>query len=421
MRRVQLACSRPSARCRAEILFYRRHLFTESTFAGISNPETMVFDPSGNLFVGNGKANSIKKITPSGIKTTFATDLDVDGMAVDAFGSLFVSRKSESSNASDGVILKFTPDGRSSVFVSNISHPKGLAFDSLGNLYLAYPDRDSILKFTPNGKQTTFVSGLGHPFRLAFDLFGNLFATDPAANSIFEISPSGVVITFFVSTSTTAGVKDLAFDSNGNLFVTFGDSVVEFVSVEGVLDPVPITIASVPGGAGGIAIEPPTTTNLSTRVSVQGTAIIADFNGDGHRDFVVRNPATRQTAIWYLNNNVRIGGVLGPTLPAGWGLRGAADFNSDSHPDYGLFNSATRQTAIWDLSGPMFIGGALGPSSPSGWALVATADFNGDGKPDYLLYNAATRQTAIWYLNNNVFISGVLGPTLPAGWSLVGP
>jgi plastocyanin len=151
------------------------------------------------------------------------------------------------------------------------------------------------------------------------------------------------------------------------------------------------------------------------------TAIVADFNGDGHRDFVVRNPATRQTAIWYLNNNVLISGVLGPTLPAGWGLRGAADFNSDSHPDYGLFNSATRQTAIWDLSGPMFIGGALGPSPPSGWALVATADFNGDGKPDYVLYNAATRQTAIWYLNNNVFISGVLGPTLPAGWSLVGP
>ena len=90
-------------------------------------------------------------------------------MAVDAFGNLFVSRKSESSNASDGVILKFTPDGRSSVFVSNISHPKGLAFDSLGNLYLAYPDRNSILKFTPDGKRTTFASGLRNPLRLAFE------------------------------------------------------------------------------------------------------------------------------------------------------------------------------------------------------------------------------------------------------------
>ena len=87
-------------------------IFTETTFATISNPETMVFDSSGNLFVANGKANEIKKIAPSGVKTTIATDLDVDGMAVDASGNLFVSRKSENTNASDGVILKFTPDGR---------------------------------------------------------------------------------------------------------------------------------------------------------------------------------------------------------------------------------------------------------------------------------------------------------------------
>src|SRR5207248_1428771 len=146
-----------------------------------------------------------------------------------------------------------------------------------------------------------------------------------------------------------------------------------------------------------------------------GTAIVADFNGDGHRDFVVRNPATRPTAISPPNNTVLISGVLGATPPAGCGLRGAPHFNRNSQPDYALFNSATRQTAIWYLSGSTFISGALGPTPPSGWALVATADFNGDGKPDYLLYNAATRQTAIWYLNNNVFISGVLGPTLPAG------
>ena len=66
--------------------------FTENTFATISEPETMVFDSSGNLFISNGKANAIKKITPLGVKTTFATDLDVDGMAVDASGNLFVSR-----------------------------------------------------------------------------------------------------------------------------------------------------------------------------------------------------------------------------------------------------------------------------------------------------------------------------------------
>jgi hypothetical protein len=119
-------------------------IFTESTFTSLDAPETMVFDSSGNLFISNGKADSIKKITPFGVKTTFATDLDVDGMAVDAFGNLFVSRKSESSNASDGVILKFTPDGRSSVFVSNISHPKGLA--SGGQLFAEFANPSTLLR-----------------------------------------------------------------------------------------------------------------------------------------------------------------------------------------------------------------------------------------------------------------------------------
>jgi hypothetical protein len=265
-------------------------IFTENTFANISNPETMVFDSSGNLFISNGNADSIKKITPLGVKTTFATDLDVDGMAADAFGNLFVSRKSESSNASDGVILKFTPDGKNSVFASNVSHPKGLAFDSLGNLYLAYPDHNSILKFTPNGQRVTFASGIGHPYRLAFDASGNLFVTDPTANSIFEISPSGVVSTLATNTSTTQHLNDLAFDSNGNLFVTFGSSVVEFLS-DGGLESVPITVAAVPGGAGGIAIEPPATTNLSTRMSVQAG------NGVAIAGFIISGPNPKQVLL----------------------------------------------------------------------------------------------------------------------------
>jgi hypothetical protein len=198
--------------------------------------------------------------------------------------------KSKNSNESDGVILKFKPGGKSSVFASNVSHPKGLAFDSLGNLYLAYPDHNSILKFTPNGQRVTFASGIGHPYRLAFDASGNLFVTDPTANSIFEISPSGVVSTLATNTSTTQHLNDLAFDSNGNLFVTFGSSVVEFLS-DGGLESVPITVAAVPGGAGGIAIEPPATTNLSTRMSVQAG------NGVAIAGFIISGSSPKQVLI----------------------------------------------------------------------------------------------------------------------------
>jgi hypothetical protein len=43
----------------------------------------------------------------------------------------------------------------------------------------------------------------------------------------------------------------------------------------------------------------------------------ADFNGDGKPDYLLYHAATRQTAIWYLNNNVFVSGAFGPTLPSG--------------------------------------------------------------------------------------------------------
>ena len=149
-------------------------------------------------------------------------------------------------------------------------------------------------------------------------------------------------------------------------------------------------------------------------------AAVSDFNNDSHPDYVLRNANTRQTALWYLNNNIYISSAYGPTLGVGWTLRGLADFNLDSHSDYALFASGTHQTALWYLSGPTFIGSAYGPSVPNGWELVSTADFNGDNKPDYVLYNASTHRTAIWYMNNNVRVGTGYGPTLPPGWNLVG-
>ncbi len=149
-------------------------------------------------------------------------------------------------------------------------------------------------------------------------------------------------------------------------------------------------------------------------------AAVIDFNGDGSPDYVLRRASTRQTAIWYLDNNVYAGSAFGPTLSAGWGLASVADFNRDGHTDYALVNPITDRTGIWYLSGPTLIASAYGPTLPSGWELAATADFNGGGNPDYVLYKASTRQTAIWYLNNNVFVGGGYGPTLPTRWGLAG-
>jgi Trypsin-like peptidase domain/FG-GAP-like repeat len=154
-----------------------------------------------------------------------------------------------------------------------------------------------------------------------------------------------------------------------------------------------------------------------------GWALVAtgEFNNDGKPDYVIYNASTRQTAIWYLNNNMFIGGAYGPSIPAGWSLVGIADFNRDGKPDYLLFNPSTHYSVIWYLSGATRIGSAFGPTIAAGYNLIGTSDFNRDGKPDYLLFNPSTRGTAIWYLNNNVRIATAVGPTLAAGYTLAAP
>jgi len=121
-----------------------------------------------------------------------------------------------------------------------------------------------------------------------------------------------------------------------------------------------------------------------------------------------------------MRNNVLSGGAYPPAVPFGWTLS-VADFDLDGHPDYLLLNSNTRQSVIWYLSGVTRTSIRSGPTIPAGLEVAGLADFDCNGTPDYLLYNSSTHQTAIWYLNNYQFIGSAAGPTLPSGWSLVAP
>ena len=104
----------------------------------------------------------------------------------------------------------------------------------------------------------------------------------------------------------------------------------------------------------------PVSGNVSVDLS-RSHAIVADFNGDGYPDYLIYNRATRQTAIWYLDEDGIIGSDYGPTIAVGWSLVDAADLDGDGYPDYILVNRTTRQTAIWYLSGATFLRGAYAP------------------------------------------------------------
>src|SRR5215813_9446356 len=149
---------------------------------------------------------------------------------------------------------------------------------------------------------------------------------------------------------------------------------------------------------------------------------VADFNGDGKPDYLLGSFA-QQTGIWYMNNNVFVGGLFGPTLPAGWEVAGVGDFNGDGHPDFLLRGGVGfQQTGIWYMNNNVFVGALNGPTLPAGfnWFVGGVSDFNGDGHPDLVLFNLGTQQTGIWYMNNNAFVGALFGPTLPAGWGVVG-
>src|SRR6185369_6878681 len=65
----------------------------------------------------------------------------------------------------------------------------------------------------------------------------------------------------------------------------------------------------VPGGTPTATPRPsPTSTSTPTPTpTAPALAVIADFNGDGHPDWVVRNVNTGLTALVYLNDNAVVG------------------------------------------------------------------------------------------------------------------
>jgi DNA-binding beta-propeller fold protein YncE len=68
-----------------------------------------------------------------------------------------------------GTILKFTPTGSSSIFISNLSGATDLTFDPNGNLFVTDgQDPGTIYKITPAGSRSTFTTGLIFPAHIEF-------------------------------------------------------------------------------------------------------------------------------------------------------------------------------------------------------------------------------------------------------------
>lgn len=197
--------------------------------ARFGNLSGIVRDAAGNLYVGDYTQQVIRKVTSAGVVSTFAGTLGSygtndgtttaqfeapNGMAIDGSGNLYVSDEYACT------IRMIAPDGTVSTLAGWAGHggyndatglaaqfnrPCGLAVDPAGNVFVADTYNSVIRMITPGGVVSTiagqannaaYLNGPGtvalynFPRDITLDANGNLYVADDGNHVIRKITPS---------------------------------------------------------------------------------------------------------------------------------------------------------------------------------------------------------------------------------------
>ncbi|MES2386633.1 MAG: T9SS type A sorting domain-containing protein [Bacteroidota bacterium] len=233
----------------------------------------MAFNSTGDLFVADAENNTIRKITPAGVVSTYvgaaytvpadgpvndATFMKPTAMGIGQSGDMFVMDGSENNSP---LLRKITTTGIVSTLAggntlnqaadgtgpdAGFYYPRGMAVNAEGNIFITDCNGSTIRKITPGGTVSTvagkawessYIDGTASDARfkqakaLAFDPAGNMYVADQDGWCIRKITPSGTVSTFAGNLATPglidgtgsaagfAGISSIAWGPDGNFYV----------------------------------------------------------------------------------------------------------------------------------------------------------------------------------------------------------
>ncbi len=115
-------------------------------------------------------------------------------------------------------VVRVSPDGRGTPFVTGILNATGLAFNPEGDLFVTSRAEGNVYRVDAAGESTVYAEGMGVATGAAFDPQGNLYVGD-RSGTVFKINPERKI---FVHATLEPSVSayHLAMGPDETLFVT---------------------------------------------------------------------------------------------------------------------------------------------------------------------------------------------------------
>ncbi|AVP96529.1 hypothetical protein C7S18_04640 [Ahniella affigens] len=247
----------------------------------ISGPQTITLGPDRLLYVVSENNGRILRYDPSSLAfvDTFldlGTSFRPISIAFDANDDLYVAGfDADSVRLYDGETgaLKATPIAARA---GGLDGPEvGMTIGPDGRLYVPSYYTNSVLRYDPQtGAVTTFIAanagGLRRPRGLVFESNGNVLVASEAGNQVLRFSTTGASLGEFAAVTGPAGMKRT---TDGRLLVTSGSSVRVFNLTSGVSQ--------------GVLFQPENSGGLSGATNVEFSPALVDVSQIGSQYWIV--------------------------------------------------------------------------------------------------------------------------------------